>query len=120
MANRKKGKNSVTTPNVDEDGFELVGGGVGKEMAVGEVVTGVYGGVVREMKGRKKGTTVPFYQVGDRPLLGSTVLRSRIEEATKAGKLKVGDLVRVTRVADAAAKKGMAPAKIHELRVKRN
>ncbi len=120
MAKRASKKTApVNAPNVDEDGFELLGGGVGKEMAIGEVVTGVFGGVVREMPGKKKGTRVPFYQVGDRALLGSTVLKSRIDEAMKAGKLKEGDELRVTRTEDAAKKPGQNPAKIYEVRVRR-
>ena len=114
---RKQAPNSA--PNVDEDGFELLGGGQGKEMAIGEVVTGVYGGVVREMPGKRKGTKVPFYQVGDRALLGSTVLKSRIEEAIKAKKLKEGDELRVTRIEDAPKKPGQSPAKLYEVRVRR-
>jgi len=105
---------------VDEDGFELLGGGVGKEMAIGEVVTGVFGGVARTMPGKKRGTSVPFYVVGDRALLGSTVLRSRIEDGIKAGKLKEGDVIRVTRIEDAKAKRGQNPAKVYTVAVKRN
>lgn len=120
---KTKGKNRkqarATKPNIDEDGFELLGGGQGKEMAIGEVVTGVFGGVVREMKGKRKGTVVPFYQVGDRALLGSAVLKSRIEEAMKAGKLKEGDELRVTRIEDAPKKPGQSPAKLYEVRVRR-
>lgn len=99
----------------DAEGFEIVGGSGGKEMAIGEVVEGVYGGVVRTMPGRKKGSKVPFYQVGDRALLGSTVLKSRIED----GKITEGDFVRVTRLEDGTAKKGQNAAKIFEVRVKR-
>jgi hypothetical protein len=108
------------TSNVGDDGFEMLGGAVGKEMAVGEVVTGVYAGVVREMPGRRKGTTIPFYQVGDRTLLGSTVLKSRIEEGERLEKLHVGDTVRVTRIEDAKKKPGQNPAKIYLVEVKRS
>lgn len=100
----------------DDDGFEVIGGGVGKEMQVGEVVEGVFGGVVRTQPSKQKGKPpLPFYQVGDRQLLGGTVLRSRIEE----GKVKPGDYLRVTRIEDAPAKRGQNPAKVYDVRVKR-
>jgi hypothetical protein len=117
---KRNGKNKAAPAVKSSDGFEMLGGGLGKEMALGEVVTGVYGGVARVMPGKRKGTTVPFYQVGDRVLLGSTVLRTRIEEGEKAGKLKVGDTIRVTRIEDLPAKRGQAPAKMHTVEVKRN
>ncbi len=101
---------------VDSDGFEVLGGGVGTEMQVGEVVEGVYGGVTRTMPSRQKGKPpIPFYQVGARQLLGGTVLRDRIE----GGKVKPGDMLRVTRLEDAPAKKGQNPAKVYDVRVKR-
>lgn len=105
---------------IDEDGFEQLGGGVGTEMAIGEVVTGEFGGVVRVMPGKRRGSSVPFYQVGDRTLLGGTVLKNRIEEGMKAGKLKEGDTIRVTRIEDAKAKRGQNPAKLYTVGVKRN
>lgn len=117
--NKGSKSNGTTGPVIDDEGFELLGGGRGKEMALGEVVVGIYGGVVRSMKGQRKGTTVPFYQVGDRALLGSTILRSRIEEATKAKKLREGDILKVTRIEDIKAKPGQSPAKNYEVRVKR-
>jgi len=116
---KKANGKSQTTPVIDDEGFELLGGGQGKEMALGEVVVGVFAGVVRSMKGQRKGTTVPFYQVGDRALLGSTILRSRIEEAIKAKKLREGDTLKVTRIEDIKAKPGQSPAKNYEVRVKR-
>lgn len=117
---KKNGKsNGATAPHIDEDGFETIGGSVGKELEIGEVVTGVFGGIVREMAGRKKGTKIPFYLVGDRALLGSTVLRNRIEEGIKLKKLSVGDEVRVTRIEDAKRKPGMNPAKLYTVGVRR-
>ena len=106
-------------PNIDDEGYEILGGGIGKEMAIGEVVVGTYGGIVREMPGKKRGTSIPFYQVGDRTLLGSTVLRDRFEQGEKSGKLSIGDTVRVTRVEDAPAKRGQNAAKVFEVAVKR-
>ena len=104
---------------LDDDGFETLGGEAGQEMAVGEVVEGKFQGVTRTLPGRKKGTTIPFYTVGNRSILGGTVLRTRIEEALAAGKLKVGDLMRVTRLEDAKKKPGQNPAKIYRVQVKR-
>jgi hypothetical protein len=117
--NGKRKSDPVTGETISDDGFEMLGGGVGKEMAIGEVVVGKFGGVVREMPSKRKGETVPFYQVGDRTLLGSTVLRSRIEEGLKSGKLEVGDTMRVTRIEDAAKKRGQNPAKVYTVEVKR-
>lgn len=116
---KRNGKSTPTTATVDEDGYELIGGAAGKEMAVGEVVTGRYGGVVRTMPGKRKGSVIPFYQVGDRTLLGSTVLRDRFEEGIKLGKLKEGDMVRVTRIEDAKPKRGQNAAKVYTVGVKR-
>jgi hypothetical protein len=117
---RKNGKkNGTTGPIVSDDGFELIGGGQGKEMAIGEVVTGVYAGIVRTMPGKKRGSVIPFYQVGDRALLGSTVLKNRIEEGVKLGKIREGKTLRVTRIEDAKAKRGQNPAKLYTVEVKR-
>lgn len=100
---------------VDGDGFEVLGGGSGQQIEVGEIVEGVFGGIVRTMPGKKKGQSVPFYQVGARQVLGGTVLKSRIEE----GKVKVGDILRITRLEDAAPKRGQNAAKLYDVRVKR-
>lgn len=112
----KKSKAPRNTSNVivDEDGYEILGGS-SEEMQIGEVVEGVFHGVVRTMAGLKKGTTVPFYQVGARQILGGTVLKNRIEE----GKVKEGDMLKITRVADAKKKPGREPAKMYQVRVKR-
>jgi len=111
-----KSKKRNGAPTMSDDGFETIGGAAGQEMGIGEVVTGVYMGVVRTMPGKKRGTVVPFYQVGDRALLGSTVLKSRIEEGIKLGKVKEGKTtVRVTRLEDAPAKRGQNPAKVYKL-----
>ena len=48
-------------------------------------------------------------------MLGSTVLRQRIEE----GKVKEGDFLRVTRVEDGPAKRGRNACKVYDVRVKR-
>jgi len=98
----------------DEDGFEVLGGG-GQAIEIGEVVEGIFAGVVRNMPGKKRGQSVPFYQVGSRQVLGGTVIKSRIEE----GKVKVGDFLRITRLEDAPAKRGQNPAKLFDVRVKR-
>lgn len=103
-------------PVVDADGFEIIGGGDGAEMAVGEVVEGLFGGITRSLPAKKKGQPpLPIYAVGTRTLLGGTVLRARFEE----GGIKVGDLVRVTRLADAPKKPGRNPAKLFQVGVKR-
>jgi hypothetical protein len=103
-------------PVIDEDGFEVLGGGSGTEMQIGEIVEGTYGGVTRSMPSKQKGKPpIPFYQVGARQLLGGTVLRQRIED----GKVKPGDFLRVTRLEDAPAKRGQNPAKLFDVRVKR-
>lgn len=119
-ASGKKYDLPTTDPVLDDDGFETLGGEAGTEMAVGEVVTGPFGGIVRSMPGKKRGQEVPFYQVGNRTLLGGTVLRTRIEDARKAGKLKEGDIMRVTRLEDAKAKRGQNAAKIYRVQVKRS
>lgn len=100
---------------VDDDGFEVLGGGSGQQIEIGEVVEGIFGGIVRTMPGKKKGQSVPFYQVGTRQILGGTVLKSRIEE----GKVKVGDMLRITRLEDAPPKRGQNAAKLFDVRVKR-
>ena len=118
--NRKKTDTDPVTGEVtSDDGFVMLGGGVGKEMAIGEVVVGKFEGVVRSMPGRRKGSTVDFYGVGGRPLLGSTVLASRIEDGIKAGKLAIGDIVRITRLEDGEKKKGQNAPKIYTVEVKR-
>lgn len=105
---------SLRGPVVDDEGFEVVGGDQ-SPMAVGEVVTGVFGGVVRTIAGRRKGSSVPVYQVGTRNILGTAVLVSRITE----GRIKEGDILKVTRLEDAEAKKGHNAAKLYDVRVKR-
>lgn len=119
MSKKRNKGNGQPSQSADADGFEMLGGGVGREMGIGEVHVGVFRGVVREMAGKKKGTKVPFFLVGDRPLLGSTVLRSRIEEGIKAGKLAEGDTIRVTRIEDGPAKRGQNAPKIYTVEVKR-
>jgi hypothetical protein len=108
-----RGKGSTVK---DDDGFEVLGGGNSNGLEIGEMVEGVYGGVVRTMPGKKRGSDpIPFYQVGTRVLLGGTVLKKRIEE----GKVKPGDMLRVTRLEDAPAKRGQNAAKLFDVRVKR-
>lgn len=124
MAKRKvtngsqvKGKNGKgSAPILDEDGFEILGGASG-ELKIGEVVEGVFGGVVRELESIQKGKPgVPLYQIGARVVLGSTVLRNRIED----GGVDVGDTLKVTRLEDAKSKKkGFNDTKIFDVRVKR-
>lgn len=117
----KRNSKNTTQGKVSDDGFEMIGGGGGgTEMAIGEVVTGVYGGIVRTMPGQKRGTVIPFYDVGGRALLGGTVLRNRVEEAIKLGKLKEGKVVRVTRVEDGKKRRGQNAPKVYTLEVKRN
>lgn len=112
----KLGKAGKDGKVFDAEGFEVLGGGVGTEMQIGEVVEGAYGGITRTMRSRQKGKPpIPFYQVGARQLLGGTVLRARIED----GKVMPGDFLRVTRLEDAPAKKGQNPAKVYDVRVKR-
>lgn len=113
------GHTNVTSPTIlSDDGFETIGGATGQEMAIGEVVTGVYGGIIRTMPGKKRGTSIPFYLVGDRSLLGSTVLKSRIEEGEKLGKVTRGCIMRVTRLEDSKKKPGQNPAKVYKVEVK--
>jgi len=113
-----KKKSAPVTSNarpVDEDGFEILGGDQ-SPLAVGEVVMGVFGGVVRHLPAKKKGQApLPVYRVGTRELLGNTVLRDRIEK----GEVKEGDTLKVTRLEDAPAKKGQNPAKMFAVGVKR-
>lgn len=113
---RTNGKNGKSGPVLDEEGYEILGGS-SQEMKVGEVVEGVYGGVIRELESIQKGKPgVPLYQIGGRVVLGSTVLKNRIED----GGVDVGDLLKVTRLEDAKAKKkGFNDTKIYDVRVKR-
>lgn len=99
-------------PIVDDEGFEIIGGD-STPMQIGEVVVGVYGGEVRSFKGRKG--QVPIYQIGARTIMGGAVLTNRIKD----GKVEIGDILKVTRIEDAPAKKGQNPAKMYEVRVKR-
>lgn len=102
-------------PTVDEDGYEIVGG-QSQGLEIGETCEGVFHGIPRSMPSRRKGQPdVPFFLIGSRMLLGSTVLRNRIEE----GQVQVGDYVKVTRLEDGSAKKGQNAAKIFDVRVKR-
>lgn len=110
-----KGNHATNGKVLDDEGFEILGGGVGVEVQIGEVVEGIFGGVVRSMSGAKKGTSVPFYQIGSRSVMGGTVLRTRIEE----GNVQPGDLLRITRMPDAKPRKGQNAAKIFDVRVKR-
>jgi hypothetical protein len=118
MAKKAIAKKQTVTPRgvvIDEDGFEVLGGGNGQAMEVGEIVEGPFGGIARTLPGKKKGQIVPIYQIGARQVLGGTVLKSRIEE----GKVKVGDVLRITRLEDAPAKRGQNAAKLFDVRVKR-
>lgn len=111
-----KAKKRAATAIKSTDGFELIGGG-GGEIQLGEVVTGVYGGVVRTLPAKRKGQPpLPIFLIGDRTVLGGTVLRQRFEE----GKVKEGDTVRLTRLEDAPAKAGHNPAKVFKVEVKRS
>lgn len=116
MAKKTKAtKTTKTGRKVDKDGFELLGGD-NSPMAVGEVVVGEFGGVVRVLPSKRKGgEAVPIYQVGDRSVLGSTVLKSRIED----GNVEVGDTLEITRLEDGTAKKGQSAPKMYKVRVKR-
>jgi hypothetical protein len=110
-----KGTHATNGKILDEEGFEILGGGVGVEVQIGEVVEGIFGGVIRNMAGAKKGTSVPFYQIGARSVMGGTVLRTRIEE----GNVLPGDFLRITRMPDGKSKKGQNAPKIFDVRVKR-
>jgi hypothetical protein len=113
----KKAAAARSTKATGGDDWELLGGEGGTEMEVGEVVIGVYGGITRyhTPKGKGKKTPIPFYQVGDRALLGGAVLKARIEE----GQILPGDELEVTRLEDADPKPGQSPAKIYKVRVRR-
>lgn len=117
---KKASKGIGTSPsrngNVDADGFEILGGGSGAAIEIGEVVEGVFEGVIRTMPGKGKGKSpVPFYGVGGRSVLGGAVLKQRIED----GKVKPGDYLRILRLEDAPAKRGQNAAKLFDVRVKR-
>lgn len=100
---------------IDEEGFEVLGGDQ-SEIGIGEVVTGEFRGILRHLPAKRKGQPdLPIYGIGSRSVLGGTVLRNRIEE----GQVKRGDTLRITRLADAAPKKGQNPAKLFDVRVKR-
>jgi hypothetical protein len=117
MARKKQNGANVSSsggPVTDEDGFEVLGGDQ-TPLQVGECIVGTFGGIVRTMPGRRKGTEIPVYQIGTRSVLGTAVLINRITE----GKVSVGDTLKVTRLEDAAAKKGQNPAKLYDVRVKR-
>lgn len=108
-------KNGTGRGFVDEDGFEVLGGDQ-SEIAIGEVVTGEFRGILRYLPAKRKGQPpLPIYGIGARSVLGGTVLRNRIEE----GRIVEGDTLKITRLADAAAKKGQNPAKLFDVRVKR-
>jgi len=112
MAKRKGQSNGKPVVGVDDEGFEIIGGD-SAPMAIGEVVEGVFGGVVRTIKGRKG--QVPVYQVGTRTILANAVLKSKIED----GKVQEGDYLRITRLEDGTAKKGQNPPKMFQVGVKR-
>lgn len=115
MAKAKKNSAPTRGPVVDDEGYEILGGD-SSAMAVGEVVEGVFGGVVRNLPAKKKGVPpVPVYQIGARTVIGGTVLRDRIEK----GKVKEGDYLKVTRLEDGAAKKGQNAPKMFAVGVKR-
>jgi hypothetical protein len=114
---RKKAPKSTTNGKtaIDEDGFEIIGGS-NAPIEIGEVVEGEYCGVVRHLPPKRKGQApLPVYRIGARDVLGGTVLKQRIED----GKVKPGDTLRITRLEDAPAKKGQNPAKLFDVRVKR-
>lgn len=114
MATKKKNA-PTTNRNVDDDGFEILGGDQ-SPMVVGEVVVGVFGGVVRNLPAKKKGQPpLPVYRIGTREILGNTVLRDRIEK----GEVKEGDTLKVTRLEDGQAKKGQNAPKMFAVGVKR-
>jgi hypothetical protein len=113
MAKKVKGKTAGPgTAPVDDDGFEIIGGD-SAPMAVGEVVEGVFRGVVRSLKGRKG--PVPIFGIGTRTILGNAVLASKIKD----GKVQEGDYLRVTRLEDGTAKKGQSAPKMFQVGVKR-
>jgi len=103
------------TVGVDEDGFEILGGD-SSPMGVGEVVQGPFKGVARFIKPKRKGAApVPIYQIGARTVMGSAVLKERIE----SGKVQEGDYLKVTRLEDGTAKAGQNAPKMYDVRVKR-
>ncbi len=108
----RKSKGQTNGKQLDEDGFEIIGGD-STPLQVGEMVEGLYGGVVRSLKGKKG--NVPVIQIGTRTILGNVVLMSRIKD----GKVNEGDTLRVTRLEDAAKKPGRNPAKMFAVAVKR-
>ena len=120
MARKVKAQRKVTdvrngAPVIDDEGFEVIGGD-NSEMAVGEVVIGVYGGIVRYLEPLKKGgERLPVFQVGTRTLLGGTVLRNRIAD----GKVAEGDLLKITRLPDGKKKPGQNAPKLFAVAVKR-
>ena len=100
---------------VDEDGFEVVGGD-NAPLAVGETIVGPYAGVVRTMPSTRKGKPpIRVHGFGARSILGGAVIERLIGD----GKVKVGDMCKLTRLADGVAKKGQNAPKLYELRVKR-
>lgn len=108
-------KLSATKGFVDEDGFEIIGGDQ-SEIAVGEVVIGEFRGVLRTLPAKQKGKDpVPVYGIGPRAVIGGTVLKTRIED----GQVRPGDILKITRLEDAPAKKGHNAAKLFDVRVKR-
>jgi hypothetical protein len=106
---------STKGPVMDDDGFEVIGGD-NSPMAIGEVIVGEYGGVVRTLPAKRRGAPpVPVYQIGSRTVLGNAVLKARIED----GKVKEGDILKVTRLEDGTAKKGQSAPKLFAVGVKR-
>lgn len=114
----KKSKKTVAPkrgPALDDEGFEIVGGD-NSPMQVGEVVEGIFGGVVRNLPSKQKGKPpVPVYQIGSRTIVGAAVLRNRIDD----GKIAEGDYLKVARLEDGTAKKGQSAPKMFDVRVKR-
>jgi len=99
----------------DDDGFEILGGD-NKPLEVGEQAEGTFGGVVRSIPSKRKNEPpIPVYQIGSRTLIGSSVLKHRLED----GKVMPGDYLRVTRLEDGTAKKGQNAPKLYDVRVKR-
>lgn len=115
MAQSKGQKTSKRGANpIGDDGWEDLSG-TSQELQVGEQCIGKFMGIVRTMSSRKKGEKIPFFGVGDRQLLGGTVLKRIIED----NKVMVGDLLEVTRLEDGTAKKGQNAPKLYRVRVQR-
>lgn len=112
----KKMARNTKAKQVDNDGWETLGGGEGTEPEIGEVIEGVFYGSPRSLKPLAKGQKgAPIYLIGERSLVGGAVLRMRIEE----GKVAVGDKLEVTRLPDLPAKKGQSAGKNYKVRVQR-